>query len=167
MDLSSRVPYLKNICGIAIDLSAVPLPSFSEGDQPFNDSYLVETNAKTVYYGKRSVRFAEVSKNSPAGMYFETTVEIQFPNSDASRSLRIEELRKAKFVIVNLSGGGAFLIGRNDFHQNAKPVIKFQSNEQLTSVSFTSSSMFPTGLLPQYNAGLLPHSIPVNLLNAE
>jgi len=167
MILSQRVPHLKNICGVAIDLSAFPVPSYSENTQSFYDSFLTTSNSKPVYFGKRTVKFSETSKESRAGIYYETTIEIQFPNSDENRALRIEEMRKAKFVIISLSGGNVFLVGRNDFFQNAKPSFKIQSDEQLTAVKYTAVSMFPSGFLPQYNAGLLPHSIPVNLLNAE
>jgi hypothetical protein len=167
MNLAERVPYLKNICGVAIDLSALPVPSHSTGSQLFYDSFLIQSQPKPVYYGKRSVRFSENTKQSRAGIFYETTVEIQFPNSDLNRSLRIEEMRKAQYVIVQLSGGGAILVGRNDWYQNAKPAFKMTSDEQITSVKYTAISMFSSGFLPQYNSGLLPHSIPVNLLNAE
>ena len=167
MLLAEKVPYLKNICGIAIDLSAVPVPSSSEGTQKFFDSYLTSSAAQTVYFGKRSVSFSEVSKESPAGIFFEIKASITFPNSDNNRSLRIEEFRKAKFLIVQLSGGNTLLLGRNDYNQNAAPVIKIKSDEQLTTVEFICNSIAPTGLLPDYNAGLLPHDVPVNLLNAS
>lgn len=167
MNLSEKVPNLKNICGVAIDLSALPVPSYSENSQLFYDSFLLTTQAQSVYYGKRSIKFSEVSKKSRAGIFYETTVEIQFPNSDTERSLRIEEMRKAQYIIVSLSGGGAILVGRNDYFQNTKPAVKIQSDEQLTLVQYTAVSMFPSGFLPQYNAGMLPHSIPVNLITAN
>ena len=167
MDLSVKVPYLKNICGIAIDLSSLPIPSSSVAGQPFYDSYLASSAAQSVYFGKSSVSFSEVSKEHKAGDYFEQKVQLSFPNSDAERALRIEEFRKAKFLVVQLSGGNALLLGRNDYFQNALPTIKISSNAQLTTVEFTSTSMMPVGLLPEYNSGLLPHSVPVNLLNAN
>ena len=167
MILASRVPNLKNICGIAIDLSAVPAPSYSENNQPFYDSYLLESAAQSVYFGKRSVKFEESGKESRAGLSYEVKVSITFPGSDKDRALRIEEFRKAKYVIVQLSGGLTFLIGRNDFLQNTKPSVEIKTTEQLVQVTYTVETMAPSGFLPEYNSGLLPHSVPVNLLNAE
>lgn len=167
MVLAEKVPHLKNICGIAIDLSAVPMPSSSEGSQKFFDSFLTSSAAQSVYFGKRSVSFSETSKDSPAGTSWEIKASITFPNSDKNRALRIEEFRKAKFLIVQLSGGNALLLGRNDYFQNAAPQIKIKSDEQLTTVEFMVTSMMPTGFLPDYNAALLPHDVPVNLLNAS
>lgn len=166
MNLSERVPNLKNICGIAIDLSAVPIPSYSTAGQPFYDSFLAQSNAQPVYYGKRNVKFLETSKENAAGTYWEISLEIQFPNNDNQRALRTAEFLKAKYVIIQLSGGSALLLGRNDFFQNAKPRVKIKNNEQITSVEFTTNSIIQLGFLPDYNSGMLPHSIPVNLLNA-
>ena len=167
MVLAEKVPHLKNICGIAIDLSAVPVPSVSESGQPFYDSYLSSSAAQSVYFGKRSVSFSETSKESAAGTSWEIKASITFPNSDKNRALRIEEFRKAKFLIVQLSGGNALLVGRNDYSQNTAPVIKIKSDEQLTTVEFIVTSIMPTGLLPDHNSALLPHDVPVNLLNAS
>lgn len=167
MILASRIPNLKNICGIAIDLSAVPAPSYSESNQPFYDSYLLESAAQSVYFGKRSVRFEESAKESRAGLSWETKVSITFPGTDKDRAKRIEEFRKAKYVIVQLNNGLTFLIGRNDFFQNTKPKVEIKSNEQLVNVIYTVETMAPSGFLPDYNSGLLPHDVPVNLLNAN
>lgn len=167
MVLADKVPHLVNICGIAIDLSALPVPSHSESGQPFYDSFLASSAAQSVYFGKRTVSFSETSKESAAGTSWEIKATITFPNSDEKRAQRIEEFLKAKFLVVQLSGGKALLLGRNDYLQNAKPTIKIKSSEQLTSVEFTTTSMVPTGFLPGYNPGLLPHSVPVNLLNAS
>jgi len=167
MNFSSKVPNLNNICGIAIDLSSLPVPSYSETGQPFYDSYLLESNSQSIYYGKRTVKFEENSKKSRSGISFECTCSITFPSVDKDRSIRIEELLKTKFLIIKLSSGLSFLMGRNDYHQNADPLIKIDSDEQLSTVKFTVNSIFPTGFLPQYNSGLLPHSIPVNLLNTN
>ncbi len=167
MVLAEKVPYLKNICGIAIDLSALPVPSYSESGQPFYDSFLASSAAQSVYFGKRSVSFSEESKETAAGTSWEIKASITFPNSDAQRAHRIEEFRKAKYLIVQLSGGNALFLGRNDYFQNTTPTIKIKSNEQLTMVEFSPLAMMPTGFLPNYNPGLLPHDVPVNLLNAS
>ncbi|MGI0106754.1 hypothetical protein [Salinimicrobium sp. WS361] len=167
MILSQKVPNLSNICGIALDFSAVPVPSYADYGQPFYDSYLLESNAQSVYFGKRTVSFSEDLMESPAGDYYQIKVSIQFPSNDKERAKRIEEFRKAKFVMVQLNGGRVLLIGRNDFFQNAKPRVKIKSNEQLTAVEFITTSISPTGFLPDYNAGLFPHSIPINFLNAS
>lgn len=167
MNLSDKVPNLSNICGIALDFSAAPVPSYADFGQPFYDSYMVESNAKSVYFGKRSVSFSEEIKESPAGDFWEIKVGIQFPSNDKDRVLRIEEFRKAKYVLVQLSGGRVLLIGRNDFFQNTKIKVKIKNTEQLTAVEFTALSISATGFLPEYNAGLFPHSIPINFLNAS
>lgn len=167
MNFGSKVPNLNNICGIAIDLSALPVPSYSESGQPFYDSYLLESNAQSIYYGKRTISFQEVSKKSKAGTSFESSCSITFPSTDKERSLRIAELLKTKYLIIKLSSGLSFLLGRNDYHQNADPSIKIASDEQLSTLKFSVNSIFPSGFLPKYNSGLLPHSIPVNLLNSN
>lgn len=167
MLLSDKVPNLTNICGVAIDLSAYPMPSYSDSNQNFYDSYLVETSAQSVYYGKRTVKFSEVKKEDRAGDYWEVSASIQFPSNDKDRVLRLEEFRKTRFVVLVLSNKLAMILGRNDYFQNARPKIKIESDEQLTAVKFTWNSIAPTGFLPDYNAALLPHDVPVNLLNAN
>ena len=167
MDLAEKVPNLSNICGIALDFSAVPLPSYADHGQPFYDSYMLDSNAQSVYFGKRTVSFSENLKESPAGDFWEIKVGIQFPSNDKDRALRIEEFKKAQYVMVQLSSGRVLLIGRNDFFQNAKPKVKIKNSEQLTAVEFTTNSIVPSGFLPEYNDGLFPHSIPINFQNAS
>jgi hypothetical protein len=167
MNLAEKVPNLSNICGIALDFSAAPIPSYAEFGQPFYDSYLQSSEAQSVYFGKRSVSFTENIKESPAGDFWEIKVNIQFPNNDKDRVLRIEEFRKAKYILVQLTGGKVLIVGRNDFFQNTKPKVKIKNTEQLTAVEFTAISLAATGFLPEYNAGLFPHSIPINFLNAS
>ncbi|MBO2546081.1 hypothetical protein J0871_16820 [Salegentibacter sp. BDJ18] len=166
MILSSRVPNLKNICGIAIDLSALPMPSYSAANQNFYDSYLLESSAKSAYFGKRSVSFREKSKPTRAGDIWTTELSIQFPGTDSKRAVRLDEFRKAKFVLVQLSNGQSFYMGRNDFFQNTPPVIEIQTDQQLCQVKFTVESIMQTGFLPEYNGDLLPHDVPVNLTNS-
>ena len=167
MLLSQKVPNLTNICGVAIDLSAYPVPSYSGNNQNFYDSYLASSNSQSVYYGKQSVRFKEVKKDDRAGDYWEISMSLQFPSTDKERALRLEEFRKARFVILQLSNNLSMILGRNDYFQNARPKIKIESDEQLTAVQFTWRSIVQTGFLPDYNEALLPHSVPVNLLNAN
>lgn len=166
MILAEKVANLSNICGIALDFSAAPIPSYSDYGQRFYDSYLVGSAAQVVYYGKRTVSFSENLKQSRAGDYWEIKFSMQFPSNDKDRVLRIEEFRKAKYILVQLNSGKVLLIGRNDITQNAKPKVNIKNTEQLTLVEFITLSIAPSGFLPDYNAGLFPHSIPVNFLNA-
>jgi len=167
MLLSQRPPNLTYICGVAIDLTAIPVPSYSENSQSFYDSYLADSGAESVYYGKKSVRFSENKKESRSGDYWEISAEITFPVTDKNRALRLEKFRKARYMILKLSNGLAFLIGRNDYYQNARPKIQIQNTEHFSRVKFTVKSIVQTGFLPDYNEALLPHSVPVNLLNAN
>jgi hypothetical protein len=166
MILASRVPNLKNVCGIAIDLSAIAVPSYSTANQNFYDSYLLESNAKGVYFGKRSVRFSEQARSTRAGFLWQTTVEIQFPATDHQRAHRLEEFCKAKYIVVQLNSGHTFYLGRNDWYQNAAPKIEIQSDAHLAKVKFNIESIMPSGFLPEYNGQLLPHDVPVNLMNS-
>lgn len=167
MNLAEKVSRLRNICGIAIDLSAVPIASYSENSQSFFDSYLVESSAEAVYFGKKNVSFSEASKSSRAGNFWESEVQIQFPGTDKNRAKRIEKFRQARYLVVNVTGGLSFFLGRNDYYQNARPKVEIKTNEHLIQVKYTFTQIYPTGFLPEYNGAVLPHSVPVNLLNAN
>jgi len=165
MILSSRVPNLKNICGVAIDLSAVPMPSYSPANQNFYDSYLFQSESKSVYFGKRSVSFSEKAKPTRAGHIWTVALSIQFPVTDNNRALRLEEFLKAKYVLIQLNSKHSFYMGRNDFFQNTPPKVEIKTNEHSSQVKFTQEAIMPTGFLPEYNGDLLPHDVPVNLMN--
>lgn len=142
------------------------MPSYSTANQNFYDSYLLESEAKQVYFGKRSVSFSEKSKPTRAGDIWTAELSIQFPVTDNKRALRLVEFLKAKYVLVQLSSGQSLYLGRNDFFQNTAPKITIKTGEHLSQVKFTQESIMPTGFLPEYNGDLLPHDVPVNLMNS-
>ncbi|MDC7994445.1 hypothetical protein [Altibacter sp. HG106] len=161
MDLTkSRVHNV--ICGIEIDASSVPVPAPVGSLQPFFNTHIASNNAKPVYFGNKTVRIGQAGKQTRAGMLYEHSLRIMFPNGDLFSANRIEEYRKAKAIYIKLSGGVQLHFGRNDYLQNKFPEFKTESDENMTSVSYSCESMFPMGQTNGSFDHLFPEDLPIN-----
>ncbi len=172
MEILEKVKINPNICGIQLDFAGELSPEHSNTIQNFYNSTGVGNVWNDSYFGKKTVSFRENSKNSKSGISFEQQLVIKFPGNDSSRSDRIAIFTKVKFVKLILSNGTNFVIGRNDFFQNKRPKIKFNSDEKMVSVTFTTKSIFPIGFVDAVDNGsndpfndLLPHDIPITFIN--
>lgn len=148
------------ICGIEVSFQANAYPSAVENWQPFFNTLFENFDFQKTYAGLGSVSFAEKSEITNAGTLYKQKMDFRFPNHDSDRASRIELLKKAKHFKVNLTNGKSFVLGRNDFFQNAKPKIVFSSNQTLTELEVNSVSMFPTGYGTLSSFGL-PSFLPI------
>jgi hypothetical protein len=164
MSLFSQVRSIPSICGIELAFTGALLPSIIEGYQPFVNALTQGTDFTPTHFGRATVSFNEESEESSAGTSWRQKLTIRFPGTDSSRSYRLDAILKVKFVKIKLSNGLDFVIGRNDFEQNAKPIIKINTNETIAQAEFETVSIFPTGYTPNADAGGLPDFIPLDLI---
>ena len=164
MLISERVFSNPHICGIQLDVSGKEFASGTLDDQPFYNTNISQGNFKEVYYSNGSARFLENSSETKDGLLYNQRIELRFPSNDAKRSVRLEELRKVKFLSVKFSNDQIVLFGRNDFFQNTKPTVKVTSTEKSTQVEFRSSSIFPIGFFENTAAYGFVYELPVSFL---
>lgn len=167
MALYDKVKPVPNICRIELAFEGNLLPSIIEGYQPFYNSIMQDTDFTPTYFGLGSVSFSEESDDSTSGTSWKQKVSIRFPSTDSSRSYRLASFHKVKFLKLVLTNGRALVIGRNDFEQNAKPVIKTSTNEKLGQAEFETVSIFPIGYTPYASASGLPEFIPLDLISSD
>lgn len=162
MILRDRV--LSNIilCGVELAFNASYTPSVIEGWQPFYNSIFEEQDFQKVYSSVASINFAQESKISKSGYSYQQKVVFSFPISDGLRSERIALLEKIKFVKLKQNNGLDIVIGRNDFNQNAFPIIKTETDHQVCQVSIETQSISPAGYTPNLNQFGLPVFIPLS-----
>lgn len=166
-DILAKVNSVPNICGIELAFTGEMIPSSIEGYQEFYNSIPKSTDFKEMYAGKVSLSFIEESDTSNAGPFWKQKLVFRFPSSDSQRAERMVQMSKVKFIKIKLTNKKNFVIGRNDWVQNAKPKIKVSSNEKLTQIEFETSSIMPTGYTPYVSKGGLPTFIPINFINEE
>lgn len=160
MEVLGRVRVNPNICSVELAFEGSISPSNIQGWQPFYNSMLSGTtfNPATIGYG--SVAFAEESAETAAGISYKQSVSIRFPSTDEKRAERIALIMKARYLKVHLSNGKNFVIGRNDYTQNARPKIKVKTNQKTAEVEFETVSIFPTGYMANDRSdnfiGLIP-----------
>lgn len=164
MLITERVFSNPHICGIQLDVSGNEFASGTLDDQPFYNTNISQGNFKEVYYSKGSARFQETTSESKQGVLYAQRITIKFPSNDEHRSLRLEELRKVKFLSMKFSNEQTVIIGRNDFFQNASPKVTVSSNEKTTEVEFRSTSIFPIGFFENTNAYGFVYEFPVSFL---
>lgn len=164
MLVSERVYSNPHICGIQLDVSGKEFASGGFDTQPFYNTNISQGNFKEVYHSKGSARFSEESSESVSGTVYAQRVQLRFPSNDAMRSVRLEELRKVKFLSLAFSNGQSVIIGRNDFFQNTRPRVKVSSTEKITEVEFRSTSIFPIGFFENTNVYGFPYELPVSFL---
>mgnify|MGYP003627270690 CR=1 FL=1 len=173
MELLEKVKVNPNICGISLDFAGELTPENSQALQNFYNSVASNNVWNDSYFGKKTVSFSEVSKTSRSGIQHTQTLRIKFPSNDARRSDRLQLFTKVKFVKMLLDNGTSLIIGRNDFFQNKRPEVSISSSEKISTITFTTKSIFTTGFYNATNNGgandyiddLLPHDIPITFLN--
>ena len=165
MELIDKSKIIQNICGIEIDASAQYRPSAENSLQPFSNTFISTTSAKPVYFGKGKVAYAQQGKPTSSGMLYSQVLSIQFPNSDLLSSERIKEYIKVKLIYIRLSAGVVILFGRNDFYQNAAPVVTIKNTQNITKITYKAQSMFPAGQTNGSLKNLLPGDFPINFYN--
>lgn len=143
--LTDRVADNVHICGVEIALVGKAIPSINPVWQRLYNSIFEDDDFQKVYAGLSSLNFSEESVNTSAGMYFKQKVTFRFPTTDNLRADRLMFFSKIKFIKLLLTNGLEIVIGRNDFEQNAKPVVEIKTNEQLAEVEVNTSSIFASG----------------------
>ncbi|WP_026730191.1 hypothetical protein [Flavobacterium denitrificans] len=164
MQLLEKTAVNLNICSIELAFNGNLLPSAIPDWQPFYNSTIYGTDFTKTYVGLGSVSFSEESEVIAAGAIYKQKVSIVFPNADGNRSQRIALMQRVRFVKLNLSDGSDFIIGRNDFKQNARPRIKVSSNLKKAGVEFETVSIFPCGFVQGEKIVELPQLIPLILI---
>lgn len=142
MQLLKKVSGSPNICSVFLDFTGDSI-SYDVESSSFHTTMLVNGATFETHFQRGNVSFQEDSSESPAGVIFKQKLSITFNSSDQYRSERILEYNKTKNIIVKLSNGESFVIGRNDFKQNKRPVITTSSNSQKTTVEFYTESIIP------------------------
>ena len=143
--LTDRVADNVHICGVEIALVGKAIPSINPVWQRLYNSIFEDDDFQKVYAGLSSLNFSEESVNTSAGMYFKQKVTFRFPTTDNLRADRMMFFSKIKFIKLLLTNGLEIVVGRNDFEQNAKPVVEIKTNEQLAEVEVNTSSIFASG----------------------
>ena len=171
MSIFQKIKINPQICGIELDFNGELSPENSKATQNFYNSAGVDNNWNTTYFGKKTVSFSETSKTSRAGTSFKQTLKIKFPSNDSSRSDRIALIEKVKFIKLILTNDTNLVLGRNDFFQNKSPEVKISSTEKITTITFTTKSIFSIGFIDALGedasafSDLLPHDIPITFIN--
>jgi hypothetical protein len=169
MQLLKKVTSKAFICKIYIDYIGALTPVSSSENQNFFDAKGNEFTWRDTHFGKQSVSFRETEKQTKAGSIYTQSLKISFPNTDDKRTDRIEKIKTAKFIQIALSNGQLLVMGRNDYHQNKKPVIKASSTALKTTITFTTESMFSVGYLhiqevSEFVEFLYPSEVPNQLI---
>jgi hypothetical protein len=162
MQLLDKVRTNINACAIELSFDGVSKASVIEGWQPFYNSIMENAEFHKAGVSISSINYAQESVTSAAGTSYKQKVIFRFPNGDAYRADRIALMQKIKFVNIKLSDGRLLTIGRNDFNQNTKPIIKTTENSKACEVEIESQSIFPSGYTPSYDRFGLPVFIPLS-----
>jgi hypothetical protein len=171
MQILEKVTVNPYICGIEFDFTGQLTPLDSAEIQSFFSSKANQLTWKESYFGKKTVSFRETSKpDKKANTVYLQTLKIKFPSNDQNRSDRIYLFSKIKFIRIILNNSASLVIGRNDFFQNKRPVVKITSDEKMTIVTFTTKSIFPTGFaeitdISEISDQLLPADVPLTFIN--
>lgn len=152
------------ICGIELGFAGEMIPSNIPGFQPFFNSLLVDAELQPTYHGRSTVSFQEDSSLGPAGYSWQQKLSFRFPVGDKFRAERLMELLQVKFVKVKFTSGLHFIIGRNDYFQNAVPSVKISILGNMASVEFSAESISASGYTPNVDRFGLPTLIPISLI---
>lgn len=162
MQLLDKVRTNINACEIQLAFDGIAVPSIIAGWQPFYNSIMEDAEFHKAGVSISSIDYAQESVTSKAGISYKQKVTFRFPNGDQYRADRIALMQKIKFVNIKLTDGRLLTIGRNDFNQNTKPIIKTTENTKVCEVEIESQSIFPTGYTPSYDRFGLPVFIPLS-----
>jgi len=133
-----------NICDIEISFVANLLPSIDPLWQPFYNATIQNNDFTPTYFSKGSIDFKEESETTSAGIKYKQKFSFRFPCADAIRAERISLLLTAKFLRFKLTNGFWLTVGRNDYFQNTKPLLKIKTNKQLCDLEGETQSIYPT-----------------------
>lgn len=167
MNLLEKVKEIPFICGVYFDFTGELFPVNSKEKQNFYNSQANQFTWSESYFGKKTITFSETSKlDTNQNRYYTQTLKIKFPSTDAYRSDRLEIFGHVKFIRLSLTNNSDLVMGRNDVHQNKKPVCKASSNLKSTTITYTTKSIFPTGFaeildVTQISDQLLPADVPL------
>ena len=164
MQLLEKVTNRTFICGIEFSFNSVAIPSAIEGWQLFYNTTFSNADFEKAYAGKSSFDFAEESFDSPSGTSYKQKLTFRFPVTDSKRAERIALFKKINYVKLKTTTGLDIIIGRNDYTQNTRPIVKVKSNEQIAEMTIETQSIFPSGFTPNPSAYGLPSIIPLTLI---
>src|SRR5690606_14932067 len=133
--------------------------------QPFYNSYVQDSTAKQAYMSPSKGDLTEKGNNTEAGMVYEHTLTLQFPNNDPLRVMRIQDYLKVKYIYIKLSNGMVMFFGRNDFYQNTKPRISLTSTNKKTAITYKMKSMSMMGFTNGSFDFNLSEEFPINFYN--
>lgn len=164
MEILDKVVTRSFICGLELSFNANVVPSAIQGWQVFYNSTFTDNDFVKAYGSKSSFDFGEESIQTPEGISYKQKITFRLPITDHKRAERIAQLHTLKFAKIKTTTGLDIIIGRNDYFQNTKPVVKVKTNEHLCEVEITTQSIFPSGFTPNLNIYGLPTYVPVTLL---
>ena len=156
---------LPNICGIQIDASASATPSVGPSLQPFYNTYIQNSTAKTAYASPGKVKLSEQGKTTKSSVVYTHKLTLFFASNDPLRVNRIKEYLKVKYIYITLSTGMVFFFGRNDYFQNAAPKIQIISDEKGTKIQYTTTSFYSMGFTNGSFDFDLSEEFPINFYN--
>ena len=161
MQLFDKVYSNVFLCEVYLGFNTTLSPSIIDGWQPFFNSLFSGTWQKMPAQIS-SINFEESSKETSAGTKYEQKVVFTFNNGDNLPSDRVAIFEKLKHVTLKLTDKRIIVIGRNDYNQNALPVVRVKRQASRVAVEVACESIFPIGFIPTNTQGL-PVLIPINL----
>lgn len=161
MQVLDKVRFSPNICGVELGFYGQLKPSAIPEWQQFYNSYMDNIDFTKTYIGLASVSFEEQSAESAAGISYKQKISIRFPSTDSKRSERLILMQRVRFLKLKLTNGLDLVIGRNDYHQNARPKIKTESNIKMGEITFETVSITPAGFVANAQSYGLPTFIPI------
>lgn len=160
MQLLKKVSGTPNICSIYLDFTGDSI-NLDVNSSSFHGTVLTNGATFETHFQRGSVSFSEESSEVAAGTLFKQKLSISFNSSDQYRSERILEYNKTKNIILKLSNGECFIMGRNDFKQNRSPIITTSSTFQKTIVEFYTESIIPISRYLDLTVFGFPEIIPL------
>lgn len=144
MPIFDKVKTNPNICSVQIGINGINKPSTLAIWQPFiNSTYgKIFINIDSTI---SSFDFEEESVPTNSGDLYKQKLTFRFLNSDSYRASRIEAFKTATHFKINFTNGLSLLMGRNDYNQNVKPVIKHKSNAKFCETEVATQSIFSCG----------------------
>ena len=131
------------LCNVLLNYNNDIVPNIISSNQLFYDQTI--STSQKIYSTKSSLAFGQESKPSASGVVYTQKVVFSFPTGDDKVSERVAKLQQLKYIEMELTNGQKYVIGRNDYNQNARPEIEVQNTENTVQVSVTAMSMFPIG----------------------
>ena len=161
IDLTEKSAEKPFICGLAYSTNSKSFPEV--GANGFVNTSLLAGIYDDLYASISTIAFNQKSTKTRSGVYFTRQLRLQFPNGDELMAARIQELLRARYMIIKLTNGRSLIIGRNDVDQNTRPTITIESNTRTTQVTFECQSIFPAGHFNDLSGKLLPQLIPLSI----